>query len=201
MAPVSRGVLLVEQRRFLRCPRPRVDAGVAIGDDPDQEADKRQRGADGTGGGPAQPFANGNAAQERAERIGGVERRMVEGGSERLRVSRRRPSAASAGRLRARTLAPIAKTSAASSQGLPAASGNTNSAPAENSRMLPAVGISARSAKRGTNRLPSVAPIPNTARKKRNDRGADLGDLDQRCRKIGIDGEHAAEADCADRPA
>ena len=33
------------------------------------------------------------------------------------------------------TLAPIAKTSAASSQGLPAASGNTSSATAENSRM------------------------------------------------------------------
>ena len=35
----------------------------------------------------------------------------------------------------------------------------------------PAVGISARSAKRGTNRLPSVAPMPNTARKSGMTRG------------------------------
>ena len=49
--------------------------------------------------------------------------------------------------------------------GMPAASGKTSSATAANSRMTPAVGIKARSAKRGTNRLPSVAPMPNTARK------------------------------------
>src|ERR1700757_2474008 len=50
------------------------ESDVAIGEDPDQETRKSQHGTDGTRGSPAQPFANGDAAQERAERVGGVER-------------------------------------------------------------------------------------------------------------------------------
>ena len=119
--------------------------------------------ADGAGRGPAESLANGEAPEERTQRMGGVERRMVERGGERLCVSRdvHQPRLQDSPERDAGADRKNVNRERRDCRRQRNASSATNA----NTRMTPAVGISARSAKRGTNRLPSVAPMPKIARK------------------------------------